>query len=144
MWHRGYSGTYRGAASRAAAFRRFIAVIIAVAFGLTCGMAFSQDSTPPPPPDAQPSTASMGDSGQSSTQNQNSAQNSVRAVRLSDVEGQVQVFQGDQAEFDQAEPNMPAVEGMRFVTGNNGRLEIEFEDGSVARVTPNSSIQLTV
>ena len=40
-------------------------------------------------------------------------------------------------------PNMPAVEGMRFVTGDNGRLEVEFEDGSVARVTPDSSIRLS-
>lgn len=67
----------------------------------------------------------------------------MRAVRLSDVDGQVQVFQAGQLAFSQAEPNMPAVEGMRFVTGENGRVEIELEDGSVARVTPNSSIRLT-
>ncbi|HLJ78431.1 MAG TPA: DUF6600 domain-containing protein [Acidobacteriaceae bacterium] len=67
----------------------------------------------------------------------------VRAVRLSDVEGVVKVYQGDQIAFDQAQPNMPAVEGMRFVTGGNGRLEIELEDGSVARLAPNSSMRLT-
>lgn len=80
--------------------------------------ALAQDAVPPPPPD------------------------NVRAVRLSDVEGQVQVYQDGDLAFDQAQPNMPAVQGMRFVTGDNGRLEIEFEDGSVARVAPNSSIRL--
>jgi hypothetical protein len=108
-----------------------LALIAAVfALFLTAAAAFSQDSAPPPPPDqsAGPSTQE---------------QSTVRAVRLSDVEGQVQVLQGDQVIFDQAEPNMPAVEGMRFVTGENGRVEIEFEDGSVARVTPNSSVRLT-
>jgi hypothetical protein len=74
---------------------------------------------------------------------QDASQNTVRAVRLSDVEGQVQVYQGSQVAFDQAQPNMPAVEGMRFTTGDNGRVEIEFEDGSVARLTPNSSFRLT-
>jgi hypothetical protein len=92
----------------------------------------AQDTTPPaPPPDAQAAAPD----GQSQSQ--------VRAVRISDVEGQVKIFTGDQVAFDQAEPNMPAVEGMRLVTSDNGRLEIEFEDGSVARVTPDSSIRLT-
>lgn len=143
MWHRGVLGNYQWGRSRAQGMRRLGLVTVFLAIGLTCSTAFSQDSAPPLPPDAQPSSPLMGDSGQNSGQNQGSSQNSVRAVRLSDVEGQVQVFHGEQTEFDQAEPNMPAVEGMRFVTGSNGRLEIEFEDGSVARVTPNSSIQLT-
>jgi hypothetical protein len=114
-------------------------VLIAAAFALflTATAAFSQDSAPPPPPPDNQSAgpASSGPGAQE--------QSTVRAVRLSDVEGQVQVYQGDQIAFDQAEPNMPAMEGMRFVTGQNGRVEIEFEDGSVARVTPNSSVRLT-
>jgi len=100
----------------------------------TAAAARAQDTTPPaPPPDIPPATTAPDSQGQSQ----------VRAVRLSDVEGKVQILQGDQVAFDQAEPNMPAVEGMRLVTGDNGRLEIEFEDGSVARVTPDSSIRLT-
>lgn len=38
---------------------------------------------------------------------------------------------------------MPVVEGMKLVTSANGRAEVQFEDGSVARITPNSSITLT-
>lgn len=91
----------------------------------------AQDAMPPPPPpDQQAQPLADG-------------QSTVRAVRVSDVEGQVQVFQGGETAFEQALPNMPAVEGMRFVTGDNGRLELEFEDGSVARIAPDSSIRLT-
>jgi hypothetical protein len=110
---------------------RLLLFSAALALFLSALTAFAQDTVPPPPPDAQAANAAPPE------------QSNVRAVRLSDVEGQVQVFQGDQQAFNQAEPNMPAVEGMRFVTGDNGRLEIEFEDGSVARVTPNSAIRLT-
>jgi hypothetical protein len=105
----------------------------ALGFLLTALTARAQDTTPPAPPPDQPATAPPETQGQSQ----------VRAVRISDVEGQVQILQGDQVAFDQAQPNMPAVEGMRFVAGDNGRLEIEFEDGSVARLTPDSSIRLT-
>lgn len=114
---------------------RFLLVFAAaLVLALSGFSALSQDTMPPPPP---------ADVTSDSLTTPPADQNSVRAVRLSDVEGQVQVFQGDQLAFDQAQPNMPAVEGMRFVTGDNGRLEIEFEDGSVARVTPDSSIRLT-
>lgn len=123
---------------------RLISVSALLAVALSAMAVYSQDTTPPPPPDDQ--SAAAPDQSQpaspSSDQAQNPGQSSVRAVRLSDVEGQVQVYQGDQVDFNQAQPNMPAIEGMRFVTGDNGRLEIELEDGSVARVTPNSSVRL--
>jgi hypothetical protein len=89
----------------------------------------AQDAAPPPPADVQ--------------QQPPHETNSVRAVRLSDVEGKVQIFNGSAQVFDQAQPNMPAVEGMRLVTATDGRVEVQFEDGSVARVTPNSSITLS-
>jgi hypothetical protein len=61
-------------------------------------------------------------------------------LRLSDVQGNVQVYRGDLLAFPQAFVNMPIVEGMRIVTGNSGRTEIQFADGSVARLAPNSSL----
>ena len=112
-------------------------ILFATAFALLLAAfaalnARAQDATPPPPPPDQPAAPA-----------ETPGQSQVRAVRLSDVEGQVRVYEGSEVAFDQAEPNMPAVEGMRLVTGDNGRFEIEFEDGSVARVTPDSSIRLT-
>ncbi len=93
--------------------------------------AAAQDATPPPPPDAQPSSIQ-----------QPAPDTNVRAVRLSNVEGSVQVLNGSEVAFSQAQLNMPMVEGMRVVTAEDGRAEIQFEDGGVARVTPNSSITL--
>lgn len=61
-------------------------------------------------------------------------------LRLSDVHGHVRVYRGDLLAFAQAFVNMPLVEGMRIVTGNSGRAEFQFADGSVARLAPNSSL----
>ena len=67
----------------------------------------------------------------------------ARAARLSSVDGQVQLSQGSQVIADQAVANAPLFEGTRVVTGDNGRAEIQFEDGSVVRLSPNSSLVLT-
>ncbi len=65
------------------------------------------------------------------------------AVRLSYVSGVVRVLDGSSTGFAQAVANMPLLEGYRVETANDGQAEIEFDDGSVARLTPNSSLQLT-
>jgi hypothetical protein len=52
--------------------------------------------------------------------------------------------QGDQVLTDQAAVNMPLVEGTQIATADDGRAEIQFEDGSVARLAPNSSLSLAV
>lgn len=67
----------------------------------------------------------------------------IRVVRLSDVEGTVQILRGNQTEFSQAVMNMPLTQGSRLVTSADSRAEIEFEDGSVARITPNSSLTIS-
>jgi hypothetical protein len=68
----------------------------------------------------------------------------ARAVRLSSVDGKVQVSQGNQVIADTAVINTPLFEGMQVATHDDGRAEIQFEDGSVARISPNSSVTLTV
>jgi FecR protein len=65
-----------------------------------------------------------------------------RAVRLSNVEGEVHLSQGNTPLADQAVANTPLFEGTTITTGNDGRAEIQFEDGSVARVSPQSSLTL--
>lgn len=97
------------------------------------GMVAAQQATtaPEPPADVQPTLQEPAPAAD------------VRAVRLSDVQGSVQVMKGAGVAFQQAELNMPVVQGMKLVTAEDGRVEIQFEDGSVARVTPNSSITLT-
>ena len=41
--------------------------------------------------------------------------------------------QGNQVLADQAVANTPLLEGTQLTTADNGRAEIQFEDGSVAR-----------
>lgn len=67
----------------------------------------------------------------------------ARAVRLSSVEGNVQLAQGAQP-ATQALANTPLFEGTQLTTGDDGRAEVQFEDGSVVRLSPNSSLTITV
>ncbi len=66
--------------------------------------------------------------------------NNVRAVRISHLEGTVQILDDNGVVFDQAHVNMPVTQAMHLKTGADGRAEVQFEDGSVARITPNSAV----
>jgi len=68
----------------------------------------------------------------------------ARAIRLSYVDGKVTLSQDNQVITDQAVINTPLVEGMTLTTADDGRAEIQFEDGSVARISPDSSLTLKV
>jgi len=68
----------------------------------------------------------------------------ARAVRLSFVDGQVKLAQGNQVLADQAVINTPLLEGMQLTTADNGKAEIQFEDSSVVRIAPDSSLTLQV
>jgi hypothetical protein len=65
-----------------------------------------------------------------------------RAARLSFLQGEVTVDHLDNTAGDPAQINMPLAEGARLTTGGDGQAEVEFEDGSVVRLTPNSSLGL--
>ncbi len=60
---------------------------------------------------------------------------------MSFVQGSVQLLAGQGSDFQQAVMNMPVVDGSRLQTGGDGQAEVEFGDGSVARLTPNSALQ---
>jgi len=68
----------------------------------------------------------------------------ARAVRLSFVDGQVKLAQGNQVLAPQAVANTPLFEGMQLTTADNGKAEIQFEDGSVVRIAPDSMLTLQV
>ncbi len=81
-------------------------------------------------------------------QMQNPAQNPApdasqnRAVRLSTVEGQVRILQSGQSITDQAVANTPLFDGFGIQTGDDGRAELQFPDGTVGRIPPDSSVGL--
>jgi len=68
----------------------------------------------------------------------------ARAVRLSYVDGQVKLALGNQVLADQAVANTPLFEGTELTTADNGKAEIQFEDGSVVRIAPDTSLTLGV
>ena len=41
-----------------------------------------------------------------------------------------------------AQLNLPLLSGVQLVTAQDGQAEVEFEDGSVVRLTPNSALSL--
>ena len=65
-----------------------------------------------------------------------------RAARLSYLQGNVTVDHMDNTAGDPAQINMPLAEGARLTTGEDGQAEVEFEDGSIVRITPDSSVGL--
>ncbi len=66
----------------------------------------------------------------------------ARAARLSYVQGDVVLTQGNQILADPALINTPLFEGTVVATKEDGRAELQFEDGTVARISPNSSIRI--
>jgi uncharacterized membrane protein YgcG len=68
------------------------------------------------------------------------AESHVRIVRLSYIDGQVQMAHADQG-LDRAILNTPIVQGTRIVTRNDGLAEVEFEDQSALRLAENSEVK---
>jgi hypothetical protein len=71
------------------------------------------------------------------------ADSQVRIVRLSNVEGAVQVDRNTGQGYENAFLNMPIVQGMKLATKSEGRAEVEFEDGSTVRITPKTAIEFS-
>src|ERR1700676_1881060 len=72
-----------------------------------------------------------------------SAGSKARIVRLSEVQGTVQIERATGDGFDKAFINLPVIEGSRLKTGKDGRAEVEFEDGSALRLAPGSEVDFT-
>jgi len=71
------------------------------------------------------------------------ADSQVRIVRLSDVQGEVQVDRQTGQGFEKAFLNLPITQGMKIRTGSDGRASIQFEDASSVRIVPNSVIEFS-
>ena len=72
-----------------------------------------------------------------------SAESKARIVRLSEVEGTVQIDRAAGDGFDKAFINLPVIEGCKLKTGKDSRAEVEFEDGSALRLAPDSEVDFT-
>lgn len=71
------------------------------------------------------------------------AESHARIVRLSSVEGDVQMDRGTGQGLERALLNSPIVEGVRLVTGSDGLAEVEFENQSALRLTEDSEVKFS-
>jgi len=71
------------------------------------------------------------------------ATSQARIVRLSDVQGSVQIDKNTGVGFENAVINLPITQGTQLRTGDGGRAEVEFEDGSALRLTPNTTVEFS-
>src|ERR1700722_12482430 len=67
----------------------------------------------------------------------------ARIVRLSDVQGSVQIDKNTGLGFENAFLNLPITQGTQIRTHDRGRAEIEFEDGSTLRLTPDTTVEFS-
>ena len=67
----------------------------------------------------------------------------VRIVRLSYVDGKVQIEKASGQGLERAILNAPIVEGSRILTGNDGLAEVEFEDNSTVRLGEASEVRFS-
>src|ERR1700726_5061846 len=71
------------------------------------------------------------------------ADSQARIVRLSDVQGSVQIDKNTGLGFENAFLNLPITQGTQVKTHDRGRAEIEFEDGSTLRLTPTAAVKFS-
>jgi len=72
------------------------------------------------------------------------ADSQARIVRLSVVEGNVQIDRAGGQGYEPAFLNMPITEGTRLWAKNDARAEVEFEDGSTVRIVSETIIAFPV
>jgi hypothetical protein len=68
------------------------------------------------------------------------ADSQARIVRLSSIEGNVQIDRATGQGFEKAFANLPVTQAVQLKTGSDGRAEVEFEDGSTLRITPSTVV----
>ncbi len=71
------------------------------------------------------------------------AESHVRIIRLSYIDGTVEMDRAVGQGMEKAILNTPVTEGVRLATGNDGLAEVEFENNSTIRLGENSEIQFT-
>jgi hypothetical protein len=112
------------------------AVALSWALLLFGSVAAAQQTTPPAPDNDNPAVITEPQSDVSKSVPQ------VRIVRLSQITGDVEVDRGTGEGFEAPLLNLPITEGTKLQTAQ-GFAEVEFEDDSTLRLTPNTSVAFT-
>jgi ferric-dicitrate binding protein FerR (iron transport regulator) len=128
----------------------FSYIALAFAFLAPAGRA-CQDESQDQAPDKAAATANVQTSTPATATGANAAQTAasstaapgdshVRIVRLSEAQGGVTMDRGTGKGYEATMQNMPIVEGAKLQT-DDGYAEVEFEDGSTMRLTPDARVE---
>src|ERR1700730_3139465 len=71
------------------------------------------------------------------------ADSQARIVRLSQVEGDLQIDRNTGQGYEKAFVNLPITQGTKLRVGDDARAEIEFEDRSTLRITPGTVVEFS-
>jgi len=71
------------------------------------------------------------------------AESHVRIIRLSYIDGSVQMDRATGQGLEKAILNTPVTEGVRLATGSDGLAEVEFENNSTLRLGENSEVRFS-
>jgi len=69
------------------------------------------------------------------------ADSQARIVRLSSVDGNVQIDRNTGQGFERAFLNLPVTQGVKLRIKGEGRAEVEFEDGSTLRLASDTEVE---
>jgi len=70
------------------------------------------------------------------------ADSQARVVRLSDVQGTVQIDRNTGQGFEKAFLNLPLTQGVKLRTEEGGQAALELEDGSTIRLAPKTVVEV--
>ena len=71
------------------------------------------------------------------------ADSQARIVRLSDVEGTIRIDRNVGQGYEKAFLNMPITAGTKIWAKEDGRAEVEFEDGSILHIVPDTKVSFS-
>ncbi len=106
-----------------------------ISFAL-CLSVHAQDTANPVPPAAQPASVAANSINTVGLSN-------IRIVRLSEVRGKVDIDRHIGRGYEEAFANVPITGGTRLHT-DVGLAEVEFEDNSTLRLTPDTEVEFTL
>src|ERR1700759_3529624 len=108
-----------------------------------CLPVLAQDTASSPPSAAQPASVPATSTNTAAASTTTVGLSDIRIVRLSQVRGNVQIDRHIGRGYEEGFVNVPITGGARLRT-DVGLAEVEFEDNSTLRLTPDTEVDFTL
>lgn len=117
--------------------------ILALVSVALCLPVLAQDTTSSSPAAAQPASVAATSENTAAASTNTVGLTNIRIVRLSQVRGKVDIDRHIGRGYEEAFANIPITGGTRLHT-DIGLAEVEFEDNSTIRLTPDTEVEFTL